>query len=358
LASITTDAPGTVEFNGGSIKTTGAQTYNDAAILVSDASLDGNVISFSQTINGITAGRQSLNVLDAGQTTLAGAIGVTTSLKNLTVNTAESLNLPETILAGNLDLTVGDFSTSGDVTQVRSVYVGSTTNIIANGNITLANTTNDFVGRVDTRSSNITLFDTNNLQLGVNEATVGSITMTANKSIYNALQGTGTNITSAAGSTLSANSGVVGTESAPISVMVPNSGIWSYATGQEGNVSIDMSGNAYGNWINLLNTPPGLVIWNGRIMNPGQVPGVPQDAWGAAQAVLDQYYRTSNGDIRMTYPATVAVVNNDSLYPTEDNLKAMIYDSYIYKFDPPAQINNGGVKLPSGLDKISYTGVE
>ena len=355
LASITTDAPGTVQFNGGTVRTTGAQIYNDAAELISDTNLEGNVISFAQTINGTTASTQSLSILDAGQTTLTGTIGTSTSLNNLTVNTAESLQLPETIVAGNLDLTVGDFSTSGDVTQVGSVYVGTTTNIVANGNITLANTSNDFVGRVDTQALNVTLFDTNNLQLGVNEATVGSITMTADQSIYNVLQGAGTNITSAAGSTLSANSGVVGTQSAPISVSVPNTGIWAYATGQEGNVSVDMSGNAYGNWINLLNTPPGLVIWNGRIMNPGQVPGVPQDAWDAAQAVLDQYYRTSNGGVNLKVPATLAEEENNKLYPDGDNLGAITYGDLIYKFAPPAQINNDGVKLPSDLDMISYS---
>jgi hypothetical protein len=355
LTSITTDAPGTVVFNAGSVRTNGAQTYNDAAVLVSDTSLDGNAITFASTINGTTAGSQSLSIVDAGQTTLSGAIGGTTALNNLTVDTAESLQLPATTLAGNLDLTVGNTSTSGNVTQVGALYVGGTTNIVADGAITLANTSNDFVGRVDTLGTAVTLVDSNNLYLGENEATAGSIIMTAGQSIYNALTLAGYNITSTAASTLRANSGVVGTQAAPVSVNIPSSKIFAYATGQQGNVSIDMSGVTSDDTINLLDTPPGLVIWNGRIINPGQIPGVPQNAWMAAQAVLDQYYRTSNGDIYLNPPATVAQDMNNKLYSTEDNLNAIAYGQYVYKFAPPAQINNGGVKLPAGLDKISLT---
>ena len=39
LTSLTTDAGGTTEINGGSVDTTGNQTYNDAVELGADATL-------------------------------------------------------------------------------------------------------------------------------------------------------------------------------------------------------------------------------------------------------------------------------------------------------------------------------
>ena len=351
LESITTDAPGSVEFNGATIRTTGAQTYSDVAVLVSNTELEGNAITFAQTINGTAVGAQSLTINDGGQTTLSGAIGGATALNNLTVDTAESLELPATTLAGNLDLIVGNLSTAGNVTQADSVYVGGTTDIATDGTITLSNASNDFVGRVDTIGTAVTLVDSNNLYLGINEATAGAISMTAGQSIYNASIAGGTNITSTAASLLSANGGVVGTLATPVTVNLPS--VTANATGQQGGVSIDLSGYVGDNTIWLTQTPPGLVILNGMIINPGQIPGVPQNAYATALAVLDQTYLTGNGSVLNTKPYSTVGTLNSALYPTDDNDKAFNYGPYIYKLPRNVKVKDGGVKLPAGVQIIS-----
>src|SRR5262249_58757670 len=55
LTSLTTDAPGSTALNGGSVTTTGAQSYNDAVTLGANTTLtstDFSDISFASTVNG------------------------------------------------------------------------------------------------------------------------------------------------------------------------------------------------------------------------------------------------------------------------------------------------------------------
>jgi hypothetical protein len=248
--------------------------------------------------------------------------------------------------AGDFALTAG-----GDVTQSQAIYVGGTTDVVADGAITLANTSNDFVGQVNTEGTAVTLVDSNNLYLGLNEATAGAISMTAGQSIYNALTAGGTNITSTAASMLAGNGGVVGTLAKPVTVSLPS--VTATATQQQGGVSIDLSGYVGDNTIWLTQTPPGLVILNGMIINPGQIPGVPQNAYATALAVLDQTYLTGNGNVLNTKPYSTVGTLNSALYPTDDNDKAFNYGPYIYKLPRNVKVKDGGVKLPAGVQIIS-----
>ena len=248
----------------------------------------------------------------------------------------------------------GDFALTaagGDVTQSQAIYVGGTTDVVADGAITLANTSNDFVGQVNTVGTAVTLVDSNNLYLGINEATAGAISMTAGQSIYNALTAGGTNITSTAASMLAGNGGVVGTLAKPVTVSLPS--VTATATQQQGGVSIDLSGYVGDNTIWLTQTPPGLVILNGMIINPGQIPGVPQNAYATALAVLDQTYLTGNGNVLNTKPYSTVGTLNSALYPTDDNDKAFNYGPYIYKLPRNVKVKDGGVKLPAGVQIIS-----
>src|SRR4051794_41748453 len=58
LVSLTTDAPGTTDLNGGIVNTFGPQTYNDPVLLTADTMLtslfDGN-ITFASTVDGAFA---------------------------------------------------------------------------------------------------------------------------------------------------------------------------------------------------------------------------------------------------------------------------------------------------------------
>ena len=350
LASIQTDAPGRVIFNGGLVKTIGAQEYLDAAILGVNTTLEGNTITLASTVNGA----HSLTITDLGQTTLGGDIGGVTPLVNLTVDTAGGLVLPKTTLSSNMSLT-----TEGAVTQVGALYVGGTTHIDAGANaITLTNGANDFVGvvgsldgtSVGVKGTVVSITDSNNINLGQIAATAGAVTINAGGSIYNGLAGV-TNITSTAASMLGGNGGVVGTLYNPVTVNVPS--ITANATQQQSGVSIDLSGHVGDNTIWLTQTPPGLVILNGMILNPGQIPGVPQNAYATALAVLDQTYLTGNGNVLNTKPYSTVGTLNGAMYPTDDNDKAISYGPYIYKLPRNVKVKDGGVKLPAGVQLIS-----
>jgi filamentous hemagglutinin family protein len=69
LGAVTTNASGTTAINGGAVKTTGDQTYNDAVTLGADATLTGANVTFDKTISA--AGR--LTVAANDNITLSGA---------------------------------------------------------------------------------------------------------------------------------------------------------------------------------------------------------------------------------------------------------------------------------------------
>src|SRR6185436_1813487 len=78
LSSLTTDAGGNTVINGGSVNTTGAQTYNDPVLLDSNTTLDSNGsgnVTFSSTLNSTAGELNSLLVNTAGTTRFNGAVG-------------------------------------------------------------------------------------------------------------------------------------------------------------------------------------------------------------------------------------------------------------------------------------------
>ncbi|MEO8063936.1 MAG: YDG domain-containing protein [Pseudomonadota bacterium] len=82
LTSLTTDAGGSTALNGGSIRTTGAQTYNDAVTLGADSTLSGVGVQFLGTLNGARA----LVVNDSGATVFGGLVGGSTALTSITTD--------------------------------------------------------------------------------------------------------------------------------------------------------------------------------------------------------------------------------------------------------------------------------
>ena len=82
LASLTTDAPGTTDLNGGVVNTIGPQTYNDPVLLTADTVLlsqFGGDITFANTVDGTFA----LTVNTAGITAFDGAVGGAVALASL-----------------------------------------------------------------------------------------------------------------------------------------------------------------------------------------------------------------------------------------------------------------------------------
>jgi hypothetical protein len=86
LTSLTTDAAGTTQVNGGAVTTTGLQDYKDpvtmGAATTGYTSTGNGAITFEQTLNGASA----TTVTTGGTTTFGGAVGGGTALTSLTTN--------------------------------------------------------------------------------------------------------------------------------------------------------------------------------------------------------------------------------------------------------------------------------
>src|SRR6516225_2788293 len=117
LSSLTTDKAGTTDVNGGSVTTTGDQTYNDAVVLSADTTLTGVNVTFGQTLDAVASGKQSLTVNASGTTTFDGAVG-TTALSSLTTDKA-----------GTTDINGGSVTTTGDQTYNDAVVLGADTTL-------------------------------------------------------------------------------------------------------------------------------------------------------------------------------------------------------------------------------------
>jgi filamentous hemagglutinin family protein len=121
---------GTAALNGGTITTTGGQTYSGPVTLGAAASLSdtgGSAIDFASTVDGA----QALTVTTTGVTTFGGAVGGTTPLTSLAVTT------------GTVDLGANVTTTGGEAYSA-AVTLG--------GNATLTNTGGnaiDFASTVD-----------------------------------------------------------------------------------------------------------------------------------------------------------------------------------------------------------------
>jgi filamentous hemagglutinin family protein len=134
LTSLTTDAPGSTDVNGGAVTTTGAQTFNDAvnlgAATTTFTSSAAGAITFASTLNGAS----NTFVNTAGVTTFGGAVGSTVALTSLTTDAAGStaVNGPSVTTTGLQDykdvVTLGGPSTAFTSTGGGAITFGQTLN--------------------------------------------------------------------------------------------------------------------------------------------------------------------------------------------------------------------------------------
>ncbi len=119
-ASLSTGT-GTTDINGGSVTTSGAQTYNGPVILSSNTNLSstgGGGIDLSSTVNGAF----SLSSSTSGTTTLGGAVGGTTALTSFTSSGT-----------GAIDINTASVKTSGGQTYTGPVVLGADTTLTSTG---------------------------------------------------------------------------------------------------------------------------------------------------------------------------------------------------------------------------------
>jgi len=115
LTSLTTDAPGSTAINGGSVRTTGAQTYNDAVSLGADTTLTstgGGNIAFVSTVDGARPDGDT-----TGATRFGSTVGAATALASLTTD------------AGGTTSLGGNVTTTGAQTYNDAVSLGADTTL-------------------------------------------------------------------------------------------------------------------------------------------------------------------------------------------------------------------------------------
>lgn len=120
-ATVTTDAGGTLALNGGTIDTTGTQTYDDAATLGANTVLTGSTVRFLGTLDDSGAGQHTLAI--AGDAVFGQPVGGTAALAGLSVSGASSVD-------GGSIATTGDQFFGGTTT-----LGGDTTFDSSNGSI-------------------------------------------------------------------------------------------------------------------------------------------------------------------------------------------------------------------------------
>ena len=135
LASLTTDAAGTTAINGGSVNTSGDQTYNDAVTLNATGNvttLTGVNVTFASTLRSTTDGEDALIVNASGLTTFNGAVG----------DNSQRLASLTTDAAGTTAINGGSVNTSGDQTYNDAVTLNATGNstTLTGVNVTFAST--------------------------------------------------------------------------------------------------------------------------------------------------------------------------------------------------------------------------
>lgn len=182
LSTLTTNATGSTVINGGSVRTTGEQTYNDAVTLgaATTFTTTNSNVNFASSINA-----NSNNVVVAAGAGTLTATNTVNNFANLAV-TASSADVRDAnaIVLGATNVTGAyTLQTAGNITQTAALDVGgaSTFNASATGDITLNTATNNFNSIAVTSARNVSLVDSN--ALTVNASTVASIaarTLTGN----------------------------------------------------------------------------------------------------------------------------------------------------------------------------------
>ncbi|MCI0629494.1 MAG: filamentous hemagglutinin N-terminal domain-containing protein [Phycisphaerales bacterium] len=134
LLSLSTNTDGETRLNGGSIITSGDQTYNDSVWLGANTTLTANDITFVSTVNSLDATDRFLvvNTTGGGITTFGGAIGSIFDLLSLTTNAD-----------GETRLNGGSVITSADQTYNDALRLGANTTLAAN-DVTFAASVNSF----------------------------------------------------------------------------------------------------------------------------------------------------------------------------------------------------------------------
>jgi hypothetical protein len=222
LASLTTNAGGSTDINGGSVTTTGTQTYNDAVTLSADATLTSTGagaagdITFVTTLTSPTTAR-NLIVQTAGTTTFGGGVGTGAgnALRSVTTDQPGTTAINGGAITTTTTQTYNDVVTLGADAVLTSAGAGAAGNVSFAAALTSPTTARSltvntagattFARDVGTGAGNALLSVTTD-QPGTTAINGGAITTTGNQSFGDAVTlGANVTLTSTGGNVAFAN---------------------------------------------------------------------------------------------------------------------------------------------------------
>jgi hypothetical protein len=226
-------------------------------------------------ISTLAAGANNITLTDAANN--FSTVGITSG-NNISLTDANTLTINTSNVSGNIainanDLTIGGpvVSTGGDMTLTAVNTVAQSANLTANGDVVVTATTGSITMASTATTTSVTgaigYTAGTNVTLG-SLAAGGAVNVIANGGSIFSADGPGTNVTAGANSRLLAFNGVVGTQAAPMTVIV-NGTLSILATSAVAGISAFLMGTVQGNTLTLLNVPlglpvpPGLVCFNG-----------------------------------------------------------------------------------------------
>ncbi len=290
LASLTTNADGTTDLNGGtaggtlaSVTTTGAQTYNDAVVLTDDATLQstgaGNV-TFQSTVrdDGSLITNSNLIVNTAGITTFNGIVGGGGNvLASVTTDAAGSTSV-------NANITTSGAQHFGDSVVLTADVVATST---SSGSISFDSTVNATVAGSQ----------------GLTINTSGSTTFTGAVGAVKALKSLATDATGT--TNLNANVSTTGTQTFGDAVnLTQNVQITSTGVGAAGDIVFS---NTVNGAHSLTVNTGGNELFNGLVGNSTALTSL-----------------TTNSAVNTTFNSAVQVAGNVDLHMAGLNLNATL----------------------------------
>jgi hypothetical protein len=253
---------------GANIGTSGARILTTAGTVSASTGTGGVFITESDGANFTVAATGDVNLTSAtgdlvvntvttpGRTvTLAAPAGAIQD-GNGGTNNISADSLGATAMSGiALDTSINNLA-SADITGTGNVHIRNNGPLV----VTSATTAN---GDIDISN------DTGDLTIGMLAAPAGGIQLAANGgSIFDG-NGAAMNLTAKKDSALRALGGVVGLAADAIEVDINGAALGIAATGQVAGVSANIDGMvAPSDTLAIFNSPPGQVIFNGRVLHP------------------------------------------------------------------------------------------
>ncbi len=214
-------------------------------VLAGGAITDSGVLDVEGDACFETTGANADITLD--QLDVTGQIGLNTAGagSDATIVNVGPVMLKDTAVTGNLDVTAG-----GDITDTGTVEVGGTTDLDANGNDVILDTTaNDFTGPVNvTNATNVTLDDQNAINLG-NIAATGNLDVDSGGNVT--VTGT-VNVDGSANIDANANGGTGGTIADTGAGVLDIEGAITLDAGDQ-DVALDNANNDFTGVVNVTN---------------------------------------------------------------------------------------------------------